>query len=188
MRFQNTKEVIQYAKKYISGGTLDLGAGSAKYREIIRERASSYTTFDMAPGPNIDVVGDALNLPFGEASFETIVSTQVLEHVEKPWIVVKEIHRVLKSGGICFLTAPFMEPYHPYPGDYFRYSVEGIKSLFQNEGFQIVECGSYGPPFALFAKFAKLGKFRPLVPAARILDGLIKVKNFYADIYIIAKK
>lgn len=188
MKFKNTREVIHYAKKYVFGRTLDLGAGSAKYREIIKEKTSDYVTFDMAPGPNIDVVGDALNLPFEDRSFETIVSTQVLEHVEKPWLVVKEIHRVLKPGGICFLTAPFMEPYHPYPGDYFRYSVDGIKSLFQNEGFQIIESGSYGPPFTLFAKFVKFGGFRPLLPAARILDGLIKVKNFYADIYVIAKK
>lgn len=188
MNFRETREIIHYAKKYISGRTLDLGAGSAKYREIIKEKTSDYVTFDMAPGPNIDVVGDALNLPFGGDSFETIVCTQVLEHVEKPWLVVKEIHRVLKSGGICFLTAPFMEPYHPYPGDYFRYSVDGIKSLFRNEGFQIIECGSYGPPFTLFAKFLKFGGLRALLPLARILDRLIKTKNFYADVYIVAKK
>ncbi|MHA1751331.1 MAG: class I SAM-dependent methyltransferase, partial [Candidatus Helarchaeota archaeon] len=104
-KFESTREVIKYSLKYISGKTLDLGAGSAKYRNIIKQKASEYITFDMIPGPHIDVVGNVLDLPFEDKTFDTIISTQVLEHVEKPWIMIKEIHRVLKKNGICILTA-----------------------------------------------------------------------------------
>ncbi len=121
-KFQQTREVILYTQKYIQGKTLDLGAGSCKYREIISKKAEGYITFDMVPGKNIDVVGDALNLPFQAETFDTIISTQALEHVEKPWIMIKEIRRVLKSNSICILTAPFLIPYHADPHDYFRYT------------------------------------------------------------------
>ena len=73
--------MIIYAQKYISGKTLDFGAGSAKYREIIKQKATEYVALDMMPGENIDVVGDVLNAPFNNETFDTVMSTQVLENV-----------------------------------------------------------------------------------------------------------
>ena len=104
--FQQTRQIILYAQKYIRGKTLDLGAGLAKYRQIIQSKATEYITFDKKPGKNIDVVGDALNLPFSNHTFDTLISTQVLEHIEKPWIMVKEIYRVLKPNGKLIITTP----------------------------------------------------------------------------------
>ncbi|MDI6591500.1 MAG: class I SAM-dependent methyltransferase [Patescibacteria group bacterium] len=201
-KFQETREIIFYAQKYISGKTLDLGAGSAKYREIIKQKAFEYITFDMIPGKNIDVVGDALNLPFRAGTFDTIISTQVLEHVEKPWIMIKEIHRVLKPGGICILTAPFLTPYHADPHDYFRYTEEGLEFLFKNEGFEIIECSSYGQPFTAFSEFIRFSWFNPYKKRKRgqwkIIRFIFNVANFlnrftknqiiYAGVYIVAKK
>jgi len=201
-KFQQTREVITYAQKYISGKTLDLGAGSGKYRDLIKQKATEYLAFDMVPRQNIDVVGDVLNLPFESETFDTVVCTQVLEHVDKPWIMVKEIYRVLKKKGVCFLTAPFMEPYHQNPGDYFRYSVEGIKLLFQNENFEIVECSSYGQPFSVISEFIRFSLFHPYQKRKRgswqIMRLINKMANFlnkftkneiiYSDVYIVAKK
>ncbi len=115
MNFKSTRELVEYTKKYIKGKTLDFGAGNAKYKNIIKPRTSEYITFDVVPGKNIDVVGNALNSPFQDESFDTVVSTQVLEHVEKPWLMIKEIGRILKRGGVCILSAPFMVPYHADP-------------------------------------------------------------------------
>lgn len=202
MRLQQTRDVVVYAQKYISGKTLDLGAGYAKYRNIIKEKTQDYLTFDLVQEPNIDVVGDALNLPFESGTFDTIISTQVLEHIEKPWVMVKEIGRVLKSGGVCILTAPFMEPFHPDPGDFFRYTVEGMKSLFKNEGFEVVECSGYGKVFSVVASFLKFLWFNPfqkskrggrratnlIYKIARFFDRFSKNKIIYSDVYIIARK
>ena len=202
MKIQQTRDVMVYAQKYISGKTLDLGAGAAKYREIIKERAREYLAFDMMPGKHIDVVGDALDLPFPADTFDTIVSTQVLEHIEKPWVMIKEIRRVLKSRGFCILTAPFLEPYHPDPGDFFRYSTEGMKSLFKNEGFEIIECSGYGKVFSVLGAFIKFLWFNPfqkskkggrritrlIAKLAQFLDKFAKNKIIYSDVYIIAQK
>jgi len=48
------------------------------------------------------IYADAYQLPFSNASFDCIVSTDFLEHVSEPQKVLKEIYRVLKPGGIFF--------------------------------------------------------------------------------------
>lgn len=203
-KLQGTRQVIIYAQKYIQGKTLDFGAGArAKYREIIRQRAKDYLAFDIMPGKNIDVIGDALNTPFDEATFDTVISTQVLEHVEKPWVMVKEIHRILKENGICILTAPFLVPYHADPHDYFRYTKEGMESLFKNEGFKIIECDYYDKIFATLTEMIRFVFFNHykkktgvlverfmeyLARSAKFLDKFVKTDIVYANVYIVAKK
>ncbi len=204
--FITTREVITHLAPHISGNTLDFGAGSAKYRTIISPRSSSYTTFDMMPGAHIDVVGDALNPPFANGTFDTVISTQVLEHVEKPWVVVHEIGRILKPGGVCVMTAPFLVPYHADPHDYFRYTRQGMESLFINEGFSIVESGGYGNAPSMLAemihfaylshytKRSRLGAwFRNTVVnslkwMASKIDRFFKNDALYANTYVVAKK
>lgn len=201
-KIKQTKDVVNYALKFIKGSVLDLGAGQAKYRNIIRQKAEKYTTFDVAPGPNIDVVGDALNLPFADESFDTIICTQVLEHTEKPWIVAKETERILKKNGICIVTAPFINPYHPDPHDYFRFTTEGLSSLFTNENLEIIENGSYGKMFSVFYGFFRFSFFTPYKKSIRgswrlnkILSGFsdflnrfTKNKTIYDSAYVIARK
>jgi len=71
-----------------------------------------------------------------------LILDQVLEHVEKPWVAVEEIFRVLKPGGISIATGPFMVGYHPSPNDYFRYTPDGWRSLFSK--FKILEIDGWG--------------------------------------------
>ncbi len=204
--FKDTRAVVTDLVRYVSGKTLDFGAGSAKYRNLIKPHAHEYITFDMMPGANIDVVGDALNPPFDDNSFDTVISTQVLEHVEKPWVVVHHIGRILKSGGVCIITAPFLVPYHADPHDFFRYTKEGMRSLFTNEGFTIVESGGYGNTPSLLAemfhfahlshytKRSKLGsKIRNVIVdsikwIASKLDPFFQNDTLYANTYVVAKK
>lgn len=201
-QFKTTREVMQHTGRYIKGDTLDFGAGKAKYKGIIASHASKYTAFDMIPGEHIDVVGDALKPPFADNHFDTVISTQVLEHVQKPWVVIHEIGRMLKPGGICILTAPFLVPYHADPHDYFRYTTQGLESMFQNEGFEILESGSYGKTFTVFAEmihFVFFSHYKPrnkittkfmqtIKPLAYKLDGMVKNKVVYPNSYVVARK
>lgn len=201
-KFEQTEKVIRYLLKYVNGKTLDFGAGSAKYKQIIKEKTKEYLAFDMFPGPDIDVVGDVLKTSLPEGSFDTIISTQVLEHVEKPWMMVKEIKRILKKDGICILTAPFINPSHNDPGDYFRYTTSGVKSLFRNENFEIIECDSYGQLFTVLSGFIKFSFFNPykkpkkgsyiinnfLLKIAKFLNKFTKNRIIYDSVYVVAKK
>ena len=49
-------------------------------------------------------VADAMNLPFEDNSFDIVVCSHVYEHVPNPYLIFNEIHRVLKSGGLLFLS------------------------------------------------------------------------------------
>lgn len=158
-KFRTTRDVVTYLGTYISGDTLDFGAGGAKYRPLITPHTTTYTTFDMEAGEQIDVVGDALNPPFKDNSFDTVIATQVLEHVEKPWVVVHEMKRILREGGTCIVTAPFLVPYHAYPTDFFRYTKEGMESLFKNEGFTIVESDGFGNSLSMLGEMIRLSHF-----------------------------
>ena len=198
--FQQTREVIRYSSKYIKGKALDLGAGHAKYKSIISNFCDEYIALDIFPGKNIDVVHDILNTPFEDNSFDTIICTQVLEHIKEPWLVVEEIRRLLKPNGICILTAPFLQPYHQDPEDFFRYTKQGLASLF--EKFEIIENGSYGKTFVTIAEFIKFIYFDPYKKSSKIrakalrgiqkitglLDGFGKSNKIYSNSYVIAKK
>ena len=200
---QKTRDVIEHTLSFIKGETLDLGAGNAKYRHLIKPHTSKYTTFDMIAGPNIDVVGDILNLSFPDKSFDTVISTQVLEHVEKPWVMIREIGRVIRPRGICILSAPFIVPYHADPNDFFRYTKNGLISMFKNEGFEVVECESYGKVFGVFSEFFHFTFANPyekrqsrvlikinsvLERICSVLDRLVTNKIIYPNSYIVAKK
>ena len=199
-KFNCTRDIVNHSLPYVQGKVIDVGAGSAKYKTIILKKADAYLAFDVVAGDNIDHVGDVLNMPFANESFDTVISTQVLEHVEKPWVMIKEIERILKPNGICILTAPFLISYHPDPTDFFRYTESGIISLFKNEKFEIIESGTYNRIFSTFFEIINIAYFKKkrfkgqeklLQYWQRFsvwLDGFVKSKNIYANVYVIAKK
>lgn len=204
--FKNTRDAIIYvSSKYIRGKVLDAGSGSGKYGEIIKKEAKEYISFDALPGENVDVVGNVMAMPFKNESFDIVVSTQVLEHIEKPWLAIGEMTRILKKNGICFLTAPFMVPFHPDPSDYFRFSKEGLEMLVKNQGLKIIESGYYGLFFGVLSEMARFSFFnryegknksrlrkkiiRTMAKTAAFLDKFVKKNQIvYANSYIVAKK
>ncbi|MBI3766624.1 MAG: class I SAM-dependent methyltransferase [Ignavibacteriales bacterium] len=110
---------------------LDLGCGNQPYAEFARQEGNQYVGIDLSkdhmPAPN--VCGDSLLLPFRDESFETVLSTQVIEHVVNPFQMMSEVSRVLKPGGYLILTAPQAWPLHEEPHDYFRYTRYGLELL-----------------------------------------------------------
>ena len=77
--------------------------------------------------------------------FDLILSDQVLEHIDgSPWEVANETERLLKPNGYAIITTCFMNPYHPFPGDYLRFSAEGLRSIFKSNNLEIVNIGEWG--------------------------------------------
>jgi len=73
------------------------------------------------------LISDAHALPFKDASFDMILSKDTLEHFLQPWVVAKEVHRLLKDDGRFIIWVPFMHPFHG--DDFYRYSPLGIRKL-----------------------------------------------------------
>jgi SAM-dependent methyltransferase len=122
---------------------LDVGAGEVdrygKYfttTEVIR--------MDVNHGDYVDVVGSADNIPFADNTFDSVLCTQVFEHLKDPFKSAKEIYRVLKIDGKLLMTVPQTNELHEEPHDFFRYTKYGLKSLFKDAGFEIVEFDQRG--------------------------------------------
>lgn len=124
---------------------LDLGSldvvGNYTYREIFNCPDWSYTGVDMDAGKNVDIV---LKNPYSwkeikSNSVDVLVSGQALEHVEYIWILMLEVSRVLKPGGICCIIAPAGGFEHRYPVDCWRFYPDGMKALAKFSRLTTVE-------------------------------------------------
>lgn len=110
---------------------LDLGCGTKPYQTLFTG-ATEYIGLDIVPGPKVDIVGEAWNLPFADNSFDVLISTQVLEHTRDLEQTIKEIQRVMKPGGHIFISAPFAFAEHGVPYDYWRFTQFGLQHLFRH--------------------------------------------------------
>ncbi len=137
---------------YIKGDVLDFGCGSKPYISLF-DGAATYTGLDYETEVSsknehlsADVFYNGKTIPFGNDHFDNAFSSEVLEHVFNPDVILPEIHRVLKPGGHLMLTCPFFWPEHEQPYDYARYSSFGLKHLMEKNGFEVVnyeKTGSY---------------------------------------------
>jgi SAM-dependent methyltransferase len=111
---------------------------------------------NLAPFPNVDVVGTAFDLPFADGSVAAVYCEAVLEHLEFPERAVAEMFRVLRPGGQAFAVTPFLQGFHGYPSHYQNYTLIGHRRLFERVGFETVAAGvCVGPVRALVDIVAK---------------------------------
>lgn len=110
---------------------MDLGCG---YREKTYDNC---LYLEVYPSRSADVVVEPNCLyPIKSESLSGIGCFAVLEHTRQPWLVVREIWRMLKPGGQAFIDWPFLQPVHGYPSHFFNATREGLTSLFEDTGFE----------------------------------------------------
>ncbi len=123
--------------RYAKGRVLNAGSG---LRDV--KMGESMVEVDLAWRKKPDVAGDIHYLPFKDDSFDTILNVAVLEHVPRAWACVDEFRRVLAPGGVVICCVPFLQPVHNDPGDFIRFTEEGLCRLFVDKGFAVVYSGS----------------------------------------------
>ncbi len=132
---------------HCQGLVLDAGAGRGVFMKTILRTASSYDSIDLSPrgGHRTTWVGDITGMPEVPGDrYDTVVCQQVLEHVPHPGKALAEFHRVLKPGGKVIASVPHLSRRHELPHDYFRYTQQGLASLLEDFGFEVLEMRPYG--------------------------------------------
>jgi len=127
---------------HFTGEVLDVGCGSSPFRKLFQD--IHYTGIDIVEGPYVDVVAPADNIPFHDNRFQTILCTEVLEHVKEPREVLNECNRVMKDGGIMYITVPMTWYLHYEPYDYYRFTKYGLQYLVEKSGFEVIKVNKLG--------------------------------------------
>lgn len=100
------------------------------------------TVFDIVPGDNVDVVGDAhrLSKHFSRGKFDFVYCISVFEHLLMPWKVVIEMNKVMKKGGRALISTHQTVGVHDLPWDFWRFTIWSWEALFNRfTGFKIVD-------------------------------------------------
>lgn len=157
-----TKEILKIVlPKYCRGKVVDVGSGHAKYENLIKDYCKEYVSVDNLSSEyqfgddnfKPDIISDILNVPFKDGEFDTAVCTEVLEHVENPFQLFKEISRIMKSGGYLILSSGWAAPYHKEPKDYWRFSKDAYWILCKESKFELVEIHKKGGLFSCLLYF-----------------------------------
>lgn len=107
--------------------------------ELYADPTVDLISFDIYVSPVVQFVADGHAIPLTDGSVDGVVIQAVLEHVLEPTVVVKEIHRVLRSGGIVYADSPFLQQVHSGPYDFTRFTDSGHRYLFRS--FEYVDSG-----------------------------------------------
>ncbi|MFT6580065.1 MAG: SAM-dependent methyltransferase [Alphaproteobacteria bacterium] len=150
------------------GRSLEIGGGSGNFKEF----ADNVVSSDILFADWLDVACDAQRLPFADGSFDDIVMFDVLHHVERPPLFLREAARVLRPGGRIVMMEPgvtpisglFFKMFHDEPVDmgadpYLVGPVDPEKDPFD---------ANQAIPTLLFQGRARQAKFETAFPELRI--------------------
>jgi len=146
-----------------------LEAGSYNVNGSVRPLVTAlgpedYIGVDASAGPDVDQVIDctALIETFGASSWDVVISTEMLEHVEDWRSSIRNLIAVVAPGGLMMVTtrSPGF-PYHPFPGDYWRYTAESLRRVFSNARLEILEIIEDPQDPGVFVKVRKPDDWQP---------------------------
>lgn len=156
---------------------LDLGCGNKPYRAYFDGKYSLYIGIDPSPRDSVEIIAVGEWLPLRDETFDVCIMTQVLEHVESPYLVIKEVHRTLRRNGILILSIPGIWPVNKENGDYWRWTDQGLKRLLGNfSRVKISECG--GPALTMIQL---LLTYVPKTRASLIITVILNFVGYVID-------
>jgi SAM-dependent methyltransferase len=131
------------------GRLLDLGCGKVPLYYAYRRYVNSVVCADWTNGFHeheyLDVFCDiSQDLPFKDLCFDSVLLTDVIEHVPSINRVFNEVYRILDKDGTLLLTVPFLYWLHEEPYDYSRYTEHALRCELEKCGFEIVLLEQYG--------------------------------------------
>jgi SAM-dependent methyltransferase len=165
--------------RHAVGRLIDLGCGKAPLYGTYKDHVDSVTCVDWGDSYHESLHLDhecdlSCSLPFADRSFDTVVLSDVLEHVPDPAMLWREMARILEPGGKLLMNVPFFYWIHEKPHDYYRYTEFALRRFASEAGFEILELEPIGgAPEVLADIHGKHLQSLPVVgsPLARLIQG-----------------
>jgi len=132
---------LEKAAASAHGALLDMGCGNKPYEKMFEGKISSYTGCDVVQSSEhkVDIICPATDIPVADGKFDTVLCTQVIEHVADHQALLRETYRVLTTKGVLILSGPMYWHLHEEPYDFFRFTEFGLRYLLEKAGFQRIE-------------------------------------------------
>lgn len=158
---KNSLRIMRYFIRHYVGNhenlkVLDVGSRTinsrrlGSYRNLFED--DKYIGVDIVAGENVDIVTREYEFPFKDEEFDIVISGSTFEHVEWPWILIKEIVRVLKRDGLCCIVAPWNGDIHQFPVDTYRYFPDAMSALAKWSELKVLRVGRLSGDSYLMAK------------------------------------
>lgn len=150
-----------YIRQFVRGRLLDLGCGKIPlfevYRNFVTENVCADWGNSLHKNAHLDVECDLTQrLPFADGEFDTIILSDVLEHIPEPGQLWREMSRVLSADGRILMNVPFFYWLHEQPHDYYRYTEYALERFADSAGMRITHLTAIGgAPEILADIFAK---------------------------------
>jgi SAM-dependent methyltransferase len=157
---------------HAKGRLLDLGCGKVPLYETYRQYVTDCICVDWAntlhKNDHLDFEADLTNaLPFTDGEFDTILLSDVLEHIPEPERFCQEMARVLAPGGKLVMNVPFYYWLHEQPHDFYRYTEFALRRFMERCGMTVLHLEAIGGvPEILTDVFAKNIRRVPVVGKA----------------------
>lgn len=156
---KNLRKGILDNANLLTGKLLDFGCGTKPYKDFFKN-VNQYIGVDYKIEgreelqKEVDVFYDGKKIPFKNETFDSILCTEVLEHVFNLDELLLEFNRVLKIDAKAIITTPFMWEEHEMPFDFARYTTPALKYLYEKNGFEIINNYKIGHHIHVIATFS----------------------------------
>lgn len=144
-----------YAAPAASGVLLDYGCGGQPYKSVFEPFITQYIGADVvaARGVVLDIELDVDgHVPLPDESIDTILSSQVLEHVFDIKSYLLNCERLLRPSGRLIISVPMQWRHHEIPFDYWRFTRYGLEKSLNSAGFKILDLRPCGGVYSLLGQ------------------------------------
>lgn len=180
------RDIQDAVAAHAKGDVFDMGCGNKPYEPIFKN-ISSYTGCDIIQSSEnkVDVICSTTSVPLESEKFDTVFSTQVMEHVEEPQQMLHEAHRLLRKDGKIILTVPMVWEHHEMPYDFYRYTRYGLEHMFKKAGFSNINIKANGGKWATLGQLTQNVVDNSLRGKKSILRKILWVLHRYMFKYLV---
>lgn len=135
----------KYATPHFRGSPAVLEVGPndfpSTYRSLVTDPVSRWDTVDILDDSRLSFPrSDPYRFPVPDGGYDVVFAANVLEHVPRVWVWVKELARVCRPGGVVITVNPVSWTYHAAPMDCWRAYPDGMRALYAEAGLEVTRC------------------------------------------------